>query len=171
MLTIVGAHQSVRSAGSMHLTRCWRFDTSGLGTAATFRVSDTQHDIFIREFDGSMAWYEPGQIVFGQTIRRQSGMRPNSTEIHIVLDDAAEITRNTIESGRLDRARVTECHVDGNRPWTGAHAMFRWVVADAQFGGALAVLTLLGLSSHLGYEIGETLTTTCQNKPRPRCRA
>jgi uncharacterized phage protein (TIGR02218 family) len=166
MLQIAAAHEPMRDARSFGLHRCWRVKAlHAVSTNLIWRFTDAQHEIRIYEEDlGTYSTYSPAQIVFGQSIRRQTGMRANSSELHVSLGLSGGLDYTHIERGLLDGAQVTEYHVSAARPWVGSLARYRWTVADAEHGGGIALLTLSGISARFAESVGEEITTRCQNQ-------
>jgi hypothetical protein len=164
MLHIPAAIVPARAARCLMPVRCWRIDTqSPVAGIGPWRLTDCQHAIEIHEEDRSRQVYTPTQIVFPQTSERSTGMRSNTSELHVGIDENSPIDESVIGRGLLDGARVTMFEVDGTRPWIRLR-MFRWFVARVKNGKGQAIIELSGVSSKLQNTVGESITTTCQNQ-------
>ena len=153
----------LRASRSIQLTRCFSIQTQNATANLTWNLTDAQRDVVIIGTDRvTKITYSAANIIIPQPKRRQSGMRSNSTELQICIDDLAGITEEDLDKDLLVGARVVEIEVDGLRPWI-EHRRFRWYVSDVRHGKGVAILSLVGQTARLQKTVGESISTRCQN--------
>jgi len=163
MIDVPAALVPSRASRSLQISKCYAIIAVNATTQLRWDLTDNQHDILTVGSDGSVVTYQAANVVVSQPRRRQSGIRSNSAEIQIGLDDLTGVTKADIDKDLLIGARVVELEVDALHPWI-FHRRFSWYVSDVRHGKGVAILSLVGISSKFQSMVGESITTRCQNK-------
>lgn len=163
MIEVPAALVPSRASRSLQISRCYAIITVNAATQLRWDLTDNQHDIQAVFPSGDVVTYAAANIVISQPRRRQAGVRSNSSELQIGLDDLTGITKADIDKDLLIGARVVEIEADALHPWL-FHRVFSWYVSDVRHGKGIAILSLVGISSKFQNTVGESITTRCQNK-------
>lgn len=163
MINVPASLVPSRASRSLQISRCYAIITVNAATQLRWDLTDNQHDIVTVGAGGEVVTYAAANIVTSQPRRRQAGVRSNSTELEIGLDDLTGVTKADLDKDLLIGARVVELEVDAVHPWI-FHRRFSWYVSDVRHGKGLAILSLVGISSKFQNTVGESITTRCQNK-------
>ena len=163
MIDVPAALVPTRASRSLQISRCYAIVTTNASSQRSWFLTDNHRDVVIVQTNGQLTTHSASNVVISQPKRRQSGVRSNSTELQIGLDDLTGVTKADLDKDLLIGARVVEVEVDAVHTWI-IHRLFSWYVSDVRHGKGIAILSLVGISSKFQNTIGESITTRCQNK-------
>ena len=166
MIEIGAAYQPCFAAGTQSIAKAWRIVTTQTfaGATKTWRFTDSGHDVTLNEGSLVFGAYDADGIAWAGPMRRVSGLRENTGELHVILDTGANpITQADVENGLLEEAVVTEFWFDPLRPWLPPILELQWRIADHDEGRPEISFDLVGMSSRLKVQAGLDIGPSCRN--------